>query len=45
VRRNHIEWLDFLCRAAQSWREWLPAGELRAQHEARALASWFDRAA
>jgi hypothetical protein len=45
VRRNHIEWFDFLCRAVQSWREWLPAGELRAQHEARALASWFDRAA
>jgi hypothetical protein len=30
-------WPDFLCRATQTYREWLP----RARHERAGLASWF----
>ena len=41
VRRNHLAWLDFLCRATQAYREWLPAGEERARHERAGLESWF----
>lgn len=45
VRRNHIEWLQFLCRAGRRWREWLPVGEERARHEQLGLADWFGGAA
>jgi Zinc carboxypeptidase len=45
VRKNHIEWLDFLCRAALNRSEWLPAGDLRARHQELALTSWFGPAA
>jgi hypothetical protein len=41
VRRNHLSWLYFLCRAAQSYRQWLPAGEKRAYHQRSGLANWF----
>jgi hypothetical protein len=41
VRRNHFYWLEFLCRAAYAWREWLPSGDARILHEQRAMASWF----
>jgi len=41
VQRNHLPWLNFLCRAAQTYRDWLPAGEERARHERTGLASWF----
>jgi hypothetical protein len=41
VRRNHLPWLYFLCRAARAHRQWLPVGEERARHERSGLASWF----
>lgn len=43
VRRNHVAWLDFLCRAAHSWSEWVPREQARAEHERSALAAWFPR--
>jgi len=45
VQRNHLVWLNFLCRAARTYREWLPAGEERAHHERSGLADWFGEAA
>lgn len=45
VRRNHLLWLGFLCRAAQTYRDWLPTGGERSMHERAALAAWFGRAA
>lgn len=44
VRRNHLLWLNFLCRAAHTWRDWLPVGEARARHRQSALAAWFEAA-
>jgi len=41
VQRNHLVWLNFLCRAAGTYREWLPSGEERARHERIGLAEWF----
>ena len=41
VLRRHLVWLDFLCRAAGSYRRWVPAGEERDRHEREGLASWF----
>ena len=41
VRRNHFAWLDFLCRAARTCREWLPKDEARSRHERAALLRWF----
>jgi len=43
VRRNHLAWLCFLCRAARDYRHWLPKGEHRLRHQRLALASWFGR--
>lgn len=43
VRRNHLLWLGFLCRAAQSWRAWLPTGTQRADHERAACDRWYGR--
>lgn len=43
VRRNHLPWFYFLCRAAQLHRQWLPVGEDREQHEREGLARWFGR--
>jgi Zinc carboxypeptidase len=45
VRRNHLLWMGFLCRAAHAWREWVPTGERREKHERAALSTWFGRAA
>ena len=45
VRRNHLIWMGFLCRAAQMRALWIPSGEARARHERSALASWFGRTA
>jgi hypothetical protein len=44
VRRNHFYWLDFLCRTAYAWREWLPSGDDRVLHEQMAMATWFGYA-
>ena len=41
VLRRHLSLLDFLSRAACSYRSWLPKGELREQHHARALDEWY----
>ena len=41
VRLHHFEWLDFLCGAARSYRDWLPTGDARERHRRLALESWF----
>lgn len=41
VLRRHVAWLDFLARAAASWRRWLPAGEERPAHAQAALQRWY----
>jgi hypothetical protein len=41
VLRRHLVWLDFLCRAAGSYRRWVPTGAQRERHERDGLASWF----
>ena len=41
VRRNHLLWLNFLCRAAHDYRDWVPRGESRARHEAAGATLWF----
>jgi hypothetical protein len=41
VLRSHLVWLDFLCRSAPAWRNWLPRGEEREAHERAALADWY----
>ena len=43
VRRNHLAWLCFLCRAGRDYRRWLPSGEHRLRHERMGLSSWFAR--
>ena len=44
VLRRHLVWLEFLLRATANWRQWVPEGEARAQHERHGLASWFEAA-
>lgn len=44
VLRRHVGWLEFLTRAACSWRHWLPTGEERESHRTRALARWYQGA-
>lgn len=41
VLRRHLLLLDFLARAAASHVMWLPAGEARDRHRARALREWY----
>ncbi len=43
VLRRHMPWLDFLARAAASYRRWMPAGQARESHEERALAHWYRK--
>ncbi len=45
VLRRHIAWLDFLTRAAVSHQRWMPTGEERESHQARALELWYRRTA
>jgi hypothetical protein len=45
VLRRHLVWLDFVARAAQSHRQWLPRGEARERHRAHALALWYPQLA
>lgn len=45
VLRRHLVWLEFLCRAAGSYRQWMPAGEERERHQREGLAGWFGKAA
>lgn len=41
VLRRHLPLLEFLVRAASSYRRWLPAPAERARHRQRALAIWY----
>jgi Zinc carboxypeptidase len=45
VLRRHMAWLDFLTRAAASYRRWLPTGPARQDHRQRAQELWYRRAA
>ncbi len=44
VLRRHLPWLDFLARAACSFRRWVPTGEARRAHLAHALRLWYHDA-
>lgn len=41
VLRRHMVFLEFLARAACSYRRWIPARAARAQHHERALQHWY----
>jgi len=43
VLRRHMAWLDFLTRAASSYRHWAPIGQAREQHRQRALKRWYSK--
>jgi len=43
VLRSHIAWLDFLTRAASSYRGWVPTGADRDRHLKQALNRWYGR--
>jgi len=45
VLRRHTAWLDFVMRAAQSHRRWVPAGENRDTMREAALSRWYRGAA
>lgn len=45
VLRRHYAWLDFVARAACSYRGWMPDGDARCEHERRALAAWYPQRA
>ncbi|MGB0126838.1 MAG: M14 family zinc carboxypeptidase [Rhodocyclaceae bacterium] len=44
VLRRHVGWLEFLNRAACSYRNWLPVGEDRKRHEVLARERWYRNA-
>ncbi|MGE5491363.1 MAG: M14 family zinc carboxypeptidase, partial [Actinomycetota bacterium] len=44
VLRRHLQWLDFVSRAACSHRRWLPVDGTREAHRQRALDLWYRRA-
>ena len=41
VLRRHLSWLDFLARAASSYRRWLPTGAERQRQRELALGRWY----
>ena len=41
VLRSHLLWMDFLVRAAGSYRSWLPARAERARHRNDAIDRWY----
>lgn len=41
VLRRHLSFLDFLARAACSYRAWTPGGEERDEHHSLAIAQWY----
>lgn len=41
VLRRHLVMLEFIIRAASSYKNWLPKNERRSRHEAAALARWY----
>jgi hypothetical protein len=44
VLRRHLIWLEFLARAAEGRRYWLPVGEARERHRQLAEARWYRSA-
>jgi hypothetical protein len=42
VIRRQMSWLDFLLRAACSYRSWLPTEGKREDHLQRALTRWYE---
>ena len=45
VLRRHLAWLDFMTRAASGHALWLPAGDARELHWARAMQRWYGETA
>ena len=45
VLRRHLAWLDFMTRAASGHALWLPAGDARELHRARAMQRWYGETA
>ncbi len=45
VLRRHLAWLDFMIRAASGHALWLPAGDARELHRARAMQRWYGEMA
>jgi hypothetical protein len=43
VLRRHQTWLDFVMRAAGSYRRWLPTEAGRQQHRQQALDRWYRK--
>jgi hypothetical protein len=41
VLRRHLAWLEFLTRAAHSYRRWLPMGDERTRQRALAIQRWY----
>ena len=41
VLRRHLQWLDFMIRAASGHALWLPVGEARDTHRRRAMQRWY----
>jgi len=41
VLRQHLALLDFLPRAACSYRDWLPGAAVQEMRRAAALAAWY----
>ncbi|MCX9156312.1 M14 family zinc carboxypeptidase [Niveibacterium sp. 24ML] len=41
VLRRHMQWLDFMARAASSHSRWLPAPQERARHYELAMRDWY----
>jgi len=41
VLRRHMAWLDFVARAASSYRRWISTAAQREQHREDALARWY----
>lgn len=41
VLRRHVAWLDFVMRAAQSYRRWVPLEAARLDAHERALSHWY----
>ena len=41
VLRRHLQWLDFMTRAASGHALWLPAGDAHETHRRRAMQRWY----
>lgn len=45
VLRRHLSWMEFLTRAAGSYRRWLPRGDERAHCRSEAFRAWYQASA